>query len=391
MSMRILMTTLALASGAAALHAQTPDSGAFVVRLGRDTIAVERYVRTPQQLIAEAILRTPQTRRYKLTVTFKEDGGVSWYEVQNNAVPGVPNSAPVMRSVVTYVADSARFETWVAAALRPSRAVAAKADMIPLQMPFYSTYETALMRARKSATDTLTMNMLAGTGPLPYVVTWLPADSVTLWHPQGGTMRAHVDKTGRLLGLNAEATTFKVNVTRAKWADLDAYAKRYAAADAQGKALGALSPGDSIEGDLGHGVVMVTYGRPSKRGRVIFGGLVPWGQIWRTGANAASMIHFTIDVEIEGVRVPKGTYSFWTIPERNQWQFIINKQTWQWGTVYDEKQDVARITVQTETVPVPVETFTIDFKPQPPNGALMMLTWDRTRVLVPMKALPPEE
>ena len=327
----------------ASAQAQKPDSGAFVVRLGRDTIAVERYVRTPLQLVAEGTLRTPQTRRYKLTITFKDTGAVSWYEVINAPVAGVPGSVPLMRSLSTYLGDSVRIETWVSAAPRPTRSVAAKPDVLPLQLPFYSTYETMLMRARKAATDTQTISMLAGSSTLPYLVRWTLPDSVTLFNPQSGTIRAHTDTTGRLLGLNGEASTFKVVVTRAKWVDLDAFEKRAAAAEASGKGIGPLSPRDSLEFDVGDASGLISYGRPSKRGRAIFGKLVPWGEVWRTGANEATQIEFTDSVEIQGVAIPPGRYSLWTIPDPRQWQLIVNKQTGQWGTAYDEKQDLARI------------------------------------------------
>ncbi|MGQ0562811.1 MAG: DUF2911 domain-containing protein [Gemmatimonadota bacterium] len=380
-----ILTALACGTiGAPAAQAQSADSGAFFVRLGKDTIAVERYVRTPLQLIGEAVLRSPQTRRYKLTVTFKADGSVSWYEVENIPVAGVPNSAPIMRSVTTYGADSARTQTWVAAAPRPMRSVAASADMIPLQLPFYSTYETMLMRARKAATDTLTASMLSASGPLPYKLSWIGRDSVTLFHPQSGAIRARVDAQGRLLGLNGEGTTFKVVVTRAPQVDLEKYIERYAAADAAGKALGALSPRDSLEAEVGTALMVLGYSQPSRRGRVVFGGIVPWAQVWRTGANAATWVHFTKDVEIEGERIPAGRYTLWTIPDPKQWQLIINKQTGQWGTDYDPSQDLVRIPVQSETLSVPVETFTIAVEPKG-EEARLTLTWDRTRVLVPIR------
>lgn len=369
-------------------QAQKPDSGAFYVRLGTDTIAVETYVRTPRRLTAEAVLRTPQTRRYKLTVTMKDDGSVSWYEVQNDPVAGVPNPAPRMRNLVTYLGDSAQVQTWVAAVARPQRTIAARGDMIPLQMPFYSTYETVLMRARKASGDSLTISMLAGGGPLPYLVRWFAGDSVTLYHPRGGTIRARVDAEGRLLGFNGEATTFKVVVTRAQWADLAQIEKRSVAEDAVGKSLGSLSPRDSLEFDVGASLGVISYGRPSKRGRTIFGGIVPWREVWRTGANAATHLFLSNPVEINGVPIPAGRYSLWTIPDRKQWHLIINKQTGQWGTDYDPNKDLARIEVVSETVPVPVEKFTIAAERKDDTTTVLSLTWDRTRVIIPVRVKP---
>jgi hypothetical protein len=369
-------------------RAQKPDSGAFFVRLGNDTIAVETYVRTPQQLVAQALLRTPQTRRYKLTVTRKEDGTISWYEVVNNPVAGVPNAAPPMRNVVTYVGDSARVETWLNAVPRRGRSTAAAGHMVPLQMPFYSTYETAIMQARKSADDTLTM--LAASGPVSYQVKWVGADSVTLAHPEAGTIRARVDQSGHMLGFSGEETTFKVVVTRAKWADLAALEKRFAAADAAGRALGALSPRDSLEFNVGESTAVISYGRPSKRGRIVFGGLVPWGKVWRTGANAATQIIFASSIEIHGVPIPAGKYSLWTLPDRTQWRLIINKQTDQWGTDYNEEHDLARLEVTSESIAVPVETFTIAAHAEDETTTVLTLTWDRTRIVIPIKAVKPE-
>lgn len=369
-------------------RAQKPDSGAFFVRLGNDTIAVETYVRTPQQLVAHAVLRTPQTRRYKLTVTRKDDGTISWYEVVNNPVAGVPNPSPPMRNVVTYVGDSAHVQTWLNAVPRRGRSTAATGSMVPLQMPFYSTYETAVMQARKGADDTLTM--LAAGGPLSYQVKWVGADSVTLSHPEVGTIRARVDQSGHLLGFSGEETTFKVVVTRAQWADLTSLEKRFAAADAKGRALGALSPRDSVEFDVGESPAFISYGRPSRRGRIVFGGLVPWNKVWRTGANAATHIFFSSPVEIHGVPIPAGKYSLWTLPDRKQWRLIINKQTGQWGTNYNEEHDLARLEVANESIAVPVETFTIAAQPKDATTTVLTLTWDRTRIVIPIKAGKPE-
>jgi hypothetical protein len=383
-----LLAVLAFGAGAERAQAQTADSGAFFVRLGNDTIAVERYVRTPLLLTGEAVLRTPQTRRYRLTVTFKEDGSVAWYEVYNYPVPGVPNSAPLMRSLTSIGADTARVQTWLAGQLLPVRKVAASGDMVPLQLPFYSTYETAIQRAGKKSSDTTTVSMLAASGPIPYLVTFGAGDTVSLYHPQAGTNYA-VMNGDRMVGWSGQATTFKVVATRAPYEKvvIDDYAKRYAAADSAGRPIGALSPRDSvIDVDLGSGYVGVNYGRPSKRGRVVFGGLVPWGEVWRTGANAATTIHFSVPVTINGKEIPAGKYTLWTIPDPKQWTLIINKQTGQWGTVYDPAQDLVRIPVRSESMAVPVETFAIDIQAKANNEAVMTLTWDKTRVVVPIAA-----
>src|SRR5437868_2579614 len=103
---------------AASLQTPKPDKGTFVVTLGRDTIAVERYVRTKQQLISDVVYRVPQTRAFKLTITYNDKGAISWYELIDNRVAGVPKAYPMSRSVITLSKDSANVMTWVDAELK---------------------------------------------------------------------------------------------------------------------------------------------------------------------------------------------------------------------------------------------------------------------------------
>jgi hypothetical protein len=307
--------------------------------------------------------------------------------VINSPVAGVPNSGPISRVVVTLLGDSAQTEVWVAGVPRSPRKVAAHPYMLPLQIPFYSTYETALQRARTNPADTL-LSMLAANGPLPYTIKYPRPDSITLYHPQSGTNVAKLDANGRLLTFDGAGTTFKVKVTRSKPVDLQPYSVRFAKADAAGKSVGFLSPRDTVEVFVQEGIILVDYSRPFKRGRVIFGGIVPWDQVWRTGANNATAIEIELKTMVIGdAKIPPGKYTLWTIPSKRGWKLIINKQTGQWGTVYDPAQDLVRVDVKAETIAVPVEQFTIDIKPKSetsPEG-VMTLTWDRTRVVVPFR------
>jgi hypothetical protein len=256
--------------------------------------------------------------------------------------------------------------------------------MIPLQPPFYSLYETALANLKKNTADTATLTMLAASGPYPYKVRWLGGDSLSLYNASAGTLRARVDRTGRLLSLNGEGTTFKVVVTRARWADIEAFTRQFAAVDALGKAIGVLSPRDTIDDGIGKSSVSVMYGRPSKRGRIVFGGLVPWGQVWRTGANEATQIEFGLPVHVAGVAVPAGKYTLWSIPDPRQWTIILNKQTGQWGTEYDPKRDLVRIPVKSQTLSQAVERFTMAIKRLNGRQGTITMAWDRTRVVIPI-------
>ena len=131
--------------------------------------------------------------------------------------------------------------------------------------------------------------------------------------------------------------------------------------------------------------VTVDYSSPRMKGRTVYGGLVPYGKVWRTGANEATSFVTDTDLTINGVNVPAGKYTMYTLPSQSDWKLIVNKQTGQWGTEYDEKQDLARIDMKTEPLMSPVENFTIGFDLQGANDCRMRLDWERTRAFVDVK------
>jgi hypothetical protein len=131
--------------------------------------------------------------------------------------------------------------------------------------------------------------------------------------------------------------------------------------------------------------ISINYGRPSMRGRVIMGGLVPWGIVWRTGANEATHMKTNFPMIFGGVPVPKGLYTLWTLPSPHGWKVIVNKQTGQWGTDYQERQDLARLDAKVETLGAPVDTFTIGLKKTGATSGELTLSWEKTRVIVPFE------
>jgi Protein of unknown function (DUF2911) len=131
--------------------------------------------------------------------------------------------------------------------------------------------------------------------------------------------------------------------------------------------------------------VTINYSAPSTRNRKIFGGLVPYDQVWRTGANAATTLKTDVDLNIGGTKVPAGSYTLYTIPNVNNWQLIINKQTGQWGTKYDQSQDLARIPMKVTQRPSGLELFTISLDKTFGDSAILKLEWENTIASVDVK------
>ena len=146
----------------------------------------------------------------------------------------------------------------------------------------------------------------------------------------------------------------------------------------------AASPVCTIKQRFGLTDVEVVYSRPGVKGRTIFGSLVPYDKVWRTGANNATKITFSTPVKINGAEIPAGTYALFTIPGEKEWTIIINKGAAQWGAFqYDEKADVARFKATPVTLSNPMETFVIEFTDIRDESARLNLAWDKT--LVPIK------
>jgi hypothetical protein len=139
------------------------------------------------------------------------------------------------------------------------------------------------------------------------------------------------------------------------------------------------SPKGKIEQKVGVMDVTISYSRPGIKGRTIFGGLVPYGQVWRTGANEPTTISFSDPVKLEGKSVPAGTYSLYTIPGEKEWTIIINKKT-TGGAQRDEKEDLLTFTVRPKRSSSPIETFTIGVTDITTTTAVVELAWENTLV-----------
>jgi Protein of unknown function (DUF2911) len=131
----------------------------------------------------------------------------------------------------------------------------------------------------------------------------------------------------------------------------------------------------------------IAYSSPLIRGRKIMGGLVPYGRWWRTGADNATTFQTEADLDLGGLKVPKGIYTIYTLPGATEWQLIINKQTGQWGTEYNQRQDLGRVKMNLAQTPGLVDSFKIELLATGGNKGLLKLTWERTEVSVPFTVL----
>src|SRR5690349_16608021 len=373
-----------LVAGLLASGALAAQSGQFVVLLGRDTLAIEKYTRTADRLQGEQVVRSPRTVHRIYTVSFGPGGVTQRFELVTHNVSGAPGPLET-RANMAFAGESA-----VTTVPRGDSTRTIRAQVGPGALPYlgqaFGLVEEVARRARAAGGDRYTTAMLAlgDTDPLAVTVTRRGADSLTFMLGGIGPLRARVDERGTLLGVSGIGGTAQIIVERVGGVgevggslDFDALGKSFAS-----RSLGTLSPPDSVRANVAGAALSVRYSRPSARGRVIFGNVVPWNQVWRTGANEATVFETSADLTVAGTSVPAGKYTLWTIPSPGGWTLIVNRNTGQWGTDYDAKYDLARLAMRVEPLAQPVEQFTIAIEPTG-SGGLLTLEWEKTRASIP--------
>jgi hypothetical protein len=377
-----------------ALRAQAPVvSGAFVSTLGNDTIVVERYTRTASKLEGDIIRRSPRLQIVHYVADLS-NGHFKGMSVATRRVDADPSAPPIF-SMITLFADSTA-SVEVQRNGRPDTAGTGKRSFTgragpaisgtPPSLGLYEQYLAsnpptsregvivALIGAGAGANNTITLAR-HGTDSVLFTSSFVP----------GWTEVALVDSLGRIRSLDASATTVKAVTRRSSNVDFDALVKSWAAYEAQHGPLGQMSPPDTLRATVGAAHVQIAYSRPSRRGRTVFGNLVPWNQVWRTGANAATELSTSADLVFANTVVPAGKYTLWSLPTPAGAKLIINSQTGQWGTDYDPAKDLVRLDLTETVLATPVERFAFSIAPQG-GGGVLRFSWDDREYSIPFRA-----
>lgn len=371
--MHILLLALTLAS-------QHADTATFITRLGTDTIAVERFTFDGRVLAGVSVMRSPNVSVHRYRAVFGAGG------VDSLTLAEGPAGRPA-RTVTTYrySDDSVQVETRRDSAAR-RQSTGVRGRPLPFAPDVLGPWEVALQGALATGTGDPQLSLFTGSETIRYAVHRLGGDSLHLAIANGdfGPLYARMDGAGRLQSLDLRATTDKFLAERVSNVDIDSMTAVFAARELAGKGLGNLSPRDTARATIGGAHIQIDYGRPMRRGRTIFGNVVPWDTVWRTGANQATQLFTDKDIVIGGTAVPAGAYSLFTIPSPKGWQLVINKQHGQWGTDYDAKQDLARIPMHSTEAGTPIEQLTIAVR-SGARGSTLSIAWDRSQASVEVK------
>jgi DUF2911 family protein len=382
-----LLHTLVASWLLAAAPATAQQTGNFVIRLGRDTTSVEHFTQSATRIEVDQAGRAPRVLTRHIVYEFSPKGDLKGLDITVSRPGAAPGALPIQRIHATLDGDSLRGEVRRDTTATPLRSAAPAGTIVNIGSPWLM-YEHLAMRFAATKAESLHVPLvyLGGTDVFFATVRRLGKDSLDIRTPTDH-FHAQADRAGHLLHVVPLAGTQQFTVDRVPSLDVATTAASFLAAEQQAGAMGALSSRDTVKASIGGATLWIDYGRPSKRGRTIYGGVVPWGVLWRTGANAATQFKTDKALIAGATEIPAGFYTLWTIPSPTGWKLVINSETGQWGTIHHADKDVATLDMAVSALDSPVERFTISLEPAT-GGAMLHLDWDTTRASLPLQVKP---
>jgi hypothetical protein len=374
-----VIRTLALLALPVALSAQTR---VFITKLGNDTIAIERIERTGNKVTGVVVRHLPATTVIKYSLTLAKDGRVENFEQGTFRADGTPAPANAQTGAasvglkMTFVGDTVIREVPTNGQPMIRRTTVPKGTLPTIGGSWYAT-ELQVDAARKDGKANVigfAANANAATSP---DIRMAGNDSAEIVN-QGFRIGVKTDKNGHLVHGDQSLTTQKYDITPLpKDADVLAIAAAWASKEVAGATAAPTNTPDSVIATVGNAHVRILYSRPARRGRELWGKLVPYDTTWRLGADFATQLNTDADLNIGGTKVAAGTYTLWLLPSQGESFLIVNTKLQDprdptrrlWGTQWDPANDIAKIPLQKHmNLPTEEERFHIFIE----NGMLMM-------------------
>lgn len=378
---------------------QPADHYGFISRLGNDTVSIESVTRRGNTLESDEVDRFPRVRQRHTKIELGDDGRIERLDMDIHT-PSEPENQRDRHVEVKVSSSSVQISKKDKTGTK-TRTFETEGGIAMAHLPqMYSLYELYFAAALKHGKAA---NIAVGKPiemrqfyidrefdnfPLHHgVVRLMPNGKVEIQHDWlSGTGEAAVDSSYRLLSYSGARTTYKVDVSRlTAQPDVKVIGARFATTETK-SGLKQLSVRDTARGKIGPAIFTVDYGRPLARGRVLVGGVIPYDQVWRTGANAATQFTTSAPITVGNLKLQPATYTLWTVPRVNGTvELIVNKQFGQWGTGYNRSLDLGRTKMKTETAAIPVDEFTISIRPRDPSHGDLIMEWGTFKWTAPIE------
>lgn len=389
MMIRCLLSLAVLAP--ASLVAQ--ERYGFVAMLGRDTIAVERLSRTGDTLVSDAVERFPRVVQRHTTILLAPDQSVRHLTMDIIMPSAVTPKWHERHVTAEYFRDSIRATIRNGEGTKKVILLTNGALTMPWASQMYSLVELYFAAAMQRPGDSVAVHQFypdaqAEEFPLHQgFVRGLPHGKAEVFHHDmlAGTGEATLDARHRMLSYSGARTTYRQEVTRVSGLpNIEAIAKGFIETERRQGPAPDLSIRDTTRATIGAASFLVDYGSPLARGRELVGNIIPYGAVWRTGANAATQFTTSAAITLAGLELAPGTYTLWTVPSRSGAELIVNRQTKQWGTQYDSTKDLGRAPLTVEALATVTEKFVIKVTAVDARRGQLVLEWGTFRWTAPI-------
>lgn len=348
------------------LIAQNPEKY-LMVTLGNDTVGIEKYRINENEIELEAIRRVNSISKDVVKIRYREDGSILQMETKSYN----PSDSLLGLFIMKSVADSL-FYTSEGNGRKNTWARKGRPHLLGAQIPYYATYEMFIENYEKSPDNGFEFMAIK---PEPINVEKTDEKTYKLSIKITRDIEVKLNANKELEKVSAVGTgLLSYEAKNIDENDFNQTANQWLT-DPLTKIIPTISPRIKDTFNIRGTEIILDYSRTSKRGRKIFGGLVPYDKVWRTGSNLATHIEFGHNVLFEDNEIPKGKYTLFTIPKIDQWFLLINKETGQWGAYYDESQEILRLPMKIINLDESSEDLVILVE-ENEDGGQIKIKWD---------------
>ena len=368
-----------------------PYTASFIGKLGPDTVFVETYSVVNNHLYGKVLFRMFENHIGEFNAHFNPNGTIREFTMAamdptNSSLPFKDETGmfPYYRTM-NCTNDTCTF--FISQKNNPKEIIrkqaAANMDFFGYLNPLFSLIEWNCVRLAKSGKQTLgSLRMTNSYSMSDITVRYAGPDSVIFGGPFIEYTKIKVDPEGRIISTDGTGTVYNFLVSKHTPIDVDQLAKQMS----KRPGLGQPSPRDTLIANVQKSIISVDYSRPYKRGRKIFGGVVPYDSVWRTGASRATVLALQNSIQIGKTIIPKGQYSLYTIPNRQDWQLIFNTDLIRWPTDPDRSKDVAQVGLQIKPLEKFKDQFTIEIQ-ETKTGGVLKFQWDNVEAFTDFKII----
>lgn len=371
----LLLSALFFISSWVKAQVEHQDSGYIIYTLAKDTVEITHYRLTGDDFTATIVQRA-NSNVNKIKGRFYPNGELQYMEGYRYK-PVVGKDSLLLLTFWLYQKGDSTFIEQKGEGGITKQKFAGR--VMVCYWPYVQMSVILANYVPKNVGDSIAGTQIVGDlAPGKFVVKRISDRELTANSRVMGPFSLYLNDRGKVDSIDATGSSYNVKATIVPHLNLDSIILTYARREQQFGPFGWPNKSDSFQTVIGNSAIKINYTRPSMRGRVIFGEVVPWNRYWRTGANRATRITVSHPLNFNGKILPAGEYAVFTIPSQSGWTMMFNRQGNIWGTDYNPVYDVLRVPMQVEQLMEPVELMTIEVVPTTKGGTINVI-WERIK------------